>query len=230
MSVGVDHLLAQDIREYLEPLGCGVVHYRSPLKAMDNLAEIDPQVILYAQMDFPRHWKVLLSMVRQEKSKEECVFVLYNKGTEVPATEAEKAAFLEVNAILSLDKGTKDFVERFQDVYLRHRNFPVLPTSTSLQHSGWSMVFPHPTREHLVNGILVQIDRIGGLFRPDSRKSTVDIEPRTLIPQVTIKFDEGIVECPIRIYRNAGQLIFVWHKLPPEAARIIQLTLDSHRQ
>lgn len=230
MYVGVDGGLGLDLRERLEGLGCGVVHYRSPLKAMDNLAEVDPQIILYAQMDFPRHWKVLLSMVRQEKSREECVFILFNQGAEVPATEAEKAAFLEVNAILSLDRGLTEFVGQLEDVALRYRNFPVLPTSVSLHHSGWSMVFPHPTRGHLVNGLLVQIDRIGGLFRPDNRKSTVDIEPKTVIQQATIKFEAGVVDCPIRIFQNSGQIVFSWYRMPPEAARVVQLTLDSARQ
>lgn len=229
LFIGVNHNLAMDLRDHLEPLGAGVVHYRSPLKALENLSEIDPQAILYAQMDFPRHWKVLLSMIRQEKSKEECIFILFHEGSEVPATEAEKAAFLEVNAILSMEKGLQDFIKQFVDIYLRYRNFPVLLTSTSLQHNGWNMAFQHPTRQHLVNGLLVQIDRIGGLFRPDSRKAIADIKTKTVI-QATIKFDSQIIECPIRIFHNSGQIIFTWYKLPPEAAKTIQLILDSARQ
>lgn len=45
-----------------------VLQYRHPLKALDNLAEIEPDIILWSQDDFPRHWGAFIgAMGNQEK-------------------------------------------------------------------------------------------------------------------------------------------------------------------
>lgn len=230
MYVGADADLALDLRDHLEPLGVGVVHYRIPLKAMDNLSEIQPQAILYAQHDFPRHWKVMLNLVRQEFSKERCVFVLLHPGPSLPIEEAEKAAVLEVNAMISLQKGPLEVVRQFQDVYLRYGSFPVLPTSVTRSGAGWPMVIFHPVRNQIVNGLLVQLDLLGGLFRADRRKAIADIPDGTLIARCTVHLDSGILESPIKVLRNRGQLLFAWSYPPATARELIQKTLETSRE
>ncbi|MFW5802131.1 MAG: hypothetical protein ACOCVC_08850, partial [Spirochaeta sp.] len=53
--------------EYLTQLGIDtyhILHYGDPLKAMDNLQELKPNILIVSAHDFPRHWKPLHVLLR----------------------------------------------------------------------------------------------------------------------------------------------------------------------
>ncbi len=50
---------SQELKPFLKGYDFDLIHYRTPLKAMDNLEEISPDAIIINTIDFPRHWKVL---------------------------------------------------------------------------------------------------------------------------------------------------------------------------
>jgi hypothetical protein len=107
-------ILADDNNAFTQmaaPLGYELIRYRHVLKAMDNIDEIDPEVIVISARDFPRHWKVLVQYVRNERSKEACPIIIL-KGENFSAEETSKAFFLGVNGVIS------DTLEREEEVYL----------------------------------------------------------------------------------------------------------------
>ena len=46
-------------KSFLEENGIDVIVYRWLLKALDNLEEIKPHIVMISVTDFPRHWKTL---------------------------------------------------------------------------------------------------------------------------------------------------------------------------
>ena len=44
------------IAYHLKPLGFEIVYYSDPVKLIDNVDELDPDMILFNAVDFPRHW------------------------------------------------------------------------------------------------------------------------------------------------------------------------------
>jgi hypothetical protein len=110
------------IKGSLGPLGFDFISYQNPVKALDNLDEIKPDLIIFSAEDFPRHWKPFLSFYRIQKSKEEGVFILLI-GEEFPEEEAEKATVLEINGMIesSLDQGS---LETLQDILARYNLLP----------------------------------------------------------------------------------------------------------
>lgn len=53
-----------------------VVHYQHPLKALDNLGEVRPQLIIWDYNDFPRHWKICAAWCRDEQDMADSRFIL----------------------------------------------------------------------------------------------------------------------------------------------------------
>lgn len=57
--------------EHLAPQGFVFIHYTNPLKAMDNIDEVAPEIVLFSAADYPRHWKPFLQLFRQGSDAEE---------------------------------------------------------------------------------------------------------------------------------------------------------------
>lgn len=116
----IDDDKAADIAKfYLKPLGFEPIRYRNPLKALDNLDEIAPDAIILSVTDYPRHWKVVASAIRAERSKEECVLVLL-KGERFPFEEAAKASQLGVNGVVRDDLQDRHEQMLFQKLLKRY--------------------------------------------------------------------------------------------------------------
>ena len=88
------------ISEKIKSLGFEMVRYRHVLKAMDNIDEIDPAAIIISARDFPRHWKILVQFVRNERSKEVCPIIIL-RGGRFSAEETSKVFFLGANGVAS---------------------------------------------------------------------------------------------------------------------------------
>ncbi len=67
-----DDAIADAVRYYLQPLGLDVIRYRDPLKALDNLDEINPDAVIMSARDFPRHWKTIVVNLRATRPKSAC--------------------------------------------------------------------------------------------------------------------------------------------------------------
>lgn len=53
--------------QYCQSLGIqesNIIHYTHPVKALDNLTEIKPDIAIFSANDFPRHWKPFLILLR----------------------------------------------------------------------------------------------------------------------------------------------------------------------
>lgn len=57
-----------EIFEYVTPLlkekGFDIIHYKWIIKAIDNIEEIQPDIIVLSANEYPRHWKTLAGFVQ----------------------------------------------------------------------------------------------------------------------------------------------------------------------
>lgn len=75
---------------------CLFVQYSHPLKALDNMAAIDPDIIVWNADDYPRHWKIA-RIFCPPRSEDDPVllFLVTEKG--LGEDEEAKAQFLEID-------------------------------------------------------------------------------------------------------------------------------------
>ena len=83
-----------NIQATLEQMGYDTICYRWLLKALDNLEEIQPHLIIINAVDYPRHWKVMVQHSKCSLKQQPKVVLL--TSPEFEEEEAEKADLLGV--------------------------------------------------------------------------------------------------------------------------------------
>ena len=192
---------------HLKPLGFEVIYFSDPVKVLDELEKLDPEMILASAVDFPRHWKTLAKVLREKRSKEECVFILL--AGSLPFEEAAKATHLGVNGIVSAAAGDKQQVRQVAQLYRRYRSVKdqrrfqrLVPTSSERIQ----LVFVHPRNSAIITGSLSEISIQGAGFKPADPESTADLRRGEEIPLATLRLGEDIVTLVCQVSRNRGEL------------------------
>lgn len=85
--------------EFLDKKGCDVIKYRWLMKALDNLEEIDPQIIIISVVDYPRHWKTFVQFINSTYTMQIPYIFLYSSDT-MGENEIRKATWLGVKGII----------------------------------------------------------------------------------------------------------------------------------
>ncbi len=90
-----------EIYDFVAPLlkekGFELIHYRWIVKALDNIEEIQPDVIVLSAVEYPRHWKTLAGFVQSGIGGNE-VKVYLCETSHLSVEDAAKADELRVQA------------------------------------------------------------------------------------------------------------------------------------
>ncbi len=92
---------------FLEEAGADVITYRWFLKALDNLTEIQPHIIIVSALDFPRHWKTLFTHIEAGEVKTQPLVYLITDPS-FTASEKKKAMFLGAQDIFNSPLTNRD--------------------------------------------------------------------------------------------------------------------------
>jgi hypothetical protein len=200
--------IADIARFYLKPLGFEIIRYRNPVKAIDNLAEIDPDAIIMSAKDFPRHWKVVAQAVRAEKGKDECVIVLL-KGEAFPLEEAAKATYIGVNGVVMDDLDDRREQGRFQQLLKRYIVVDEDRAADRIQPSAWDrldFIFARPKSLAPISGRLEAISSVGLSFVPDAPALASDLAAGDLIDDCSMRIGSDIIDLSCSV-AHAGRVL-----------------------
>ena len=224
-----DDAIADIIRFYLRPLGFDVLRYRNPLKALDNLEELEPDAIIVSARDFPRHWKPLVQVARRSWEKEKCVFILL-KGEVFPFEEAAKAMHLGVNGVVKEDLADRAELSRFQQILKRYVSIEEARTSDRITPAAWDrldFLFNRPRDGIPVPGRIETLSVSGLSFKPDQPGLVEEIEPGTMIEDCSLRVGPDIVSLGCTLVRKNHVLAFVFTRIPEEDRERIVKYLES---
>jgi len=220
-----DDAIADLIRFYLRPLGFDVVRYRNPLKALDNLEELEPDAILVSARDFPRHWKPLVQVARRSWAKERCVFILL-KGEVFPFEEAAKAMHLGVNGVVKEDLGDRAELSRFQLILKRYVAVEESRTSDRLVPAVWDrldFLFNRPADGVPVMGRIETVSISGLSLKPDLPALTEDLEPGVFLEDCSLRVGSDVISLGCTLVRKNHVLAFAFTRITEEdRARIVE--------
>jgi|GEM_PF-757387 len=99
-----DDTAIERISIVLKSAGYDVIIYRWLMKALDNIEEIAPHLLLISTRDYPRHWKILSQYVRSsiaEKNNEHPVQIILYTGDEFSDEDRKKASELGVRGVFT---------------------------------------------------------------------------------------------------------------------------------
>jgi DNA-binding response OmpR family regulator len=194
----------KDIISYhLNPVGFEILYFSEPIKVVDSIDDIQPDMVLFNAVDFPRHWKPILKLLRERLTKEQAVFVILAKDP--PYEEAAKATYLGANGIIDANLPEKQQMQRLEELYRRYRSLKdkrrfhrLIPT----QGDNLKLVFSHPRTLAIITGSLVEISIKGASFYPDDSSLTADLRRDDTLQHCTLSVDYEPISVNARVTRN----------------------------
>jgi hypothetical protein len=196
---------------HLKPLGFELEQETNPTNViMERFDELQPQTVLFDAVDFPRHWKPLLKLIRDKKPREEVIFILL-AGSDFPMEDAAKAAHLGANGILKRNLSDKKELYKLEEIIRRYRsvrdkrNYTRLVPSVSEQVA---FAFTHPIRLALVTGAVHELSIQGSSFLPSRPAVVADLPVGIEITQCSLKVEDTVFAVDCKLTRNREELGF----------------------
>jgi hypothetical protein len=200
---------------YLKPLGFELIRYRLPIKAMDNIDEIDPDAVIVSAEDFPRHWKTLVQFVRNERPKEKTTIVLL-KGWSFPFEEAAKATFIGVHGIVSENLDNPEELDRLQSILGRYAPVDEDRVAHRVRPADWDrleFIFSAPADGSIVTGRIETVSVTGISFIPDRPAVLEGIAPGAILKECAFRVDDAIVSVDCRVVRLGKAVAFAYENM-----------------
>lgn len=200
-----------------------VIHYSNPIKAMDNLEEIEPEVVLFSAADYPRHWKPFVIFLRNTFHRHESIFILLI-GEQFETEEADKAEHLQVNAVISNDLTSRYSTERIRGIITRyHQNTDIRRTVRYMpsEHDRIQLVFTNPHSFRICSGRVSDISTGGLRFRPDRSVDLENLDDHTVVTMASLRLGDSIHPVVMRVIRVQETIAFEFAELAVDTEHAI---------
>ncbi len=200
----------ESLSTHLTPRGFDLIHYRNPIKAMDNIDEISPEVVFFSAEDFPRHWKPFLKLLRSSFTKETTTFVLL-KGEVFPFEEAAKAKHLDVTGIIKENLEDRREYSRLEELLSRYTSLNEVRSEGRYipqTHDEVALIFTHPETHSLITGTVFDLSTTGAAFEPDNIEATKDLAVGTIIKRCSLQIEDNYFSFSAKVIRNEIRMAF----------------------
>ncbi|MGP1439978.1 MAG: hypothetical protein ACTTJ3_04465 [Treponema sp.] len=206
-----------------------IIHYSSPMKALDNLAEIKPDAIVIDTIDFPRHWKVITQYVRYSNSKDDVVVILIVNAL-FSAFEVDKAISIGVQGIINIDTPNEVVVNNAKDILAKYKSSTFKARrdfNEEFSSSDCSFLFVEPETECIVTGKVKDLHTDSLLFIPDIKVDEIDKDD--ILKNCSLKIRNNILTPSCRVVEVNNYLNLEFVDLKEEEARVIEELLDESK-
>lgn len=130
-------LIISDNEEFLQKTsnffienGYDIIQYKWLLKAIDNIEEIKPQIILVNAEEFPRHWKTLCSFVKSGIGGNEVKVYLFEQN-ELSENKMQETSALGISGIIKKFSEFNNFFKKIENINLQTNE---LEKTLQIQH------------------------------------------------------------------------------------------------
>ena len=110
----------QEIIDYVTPLvkqkGFDLIHYRWIIKALDNIEEIQPDIIVLSAGEYPRHWKTLSGFVQSGIGGNDVKVYLYETSP-LSKEDEEKAKGLGVLSFIESFSKSEEIEKNIEEEF-----------------------------------------------------------------------------------------------------------------
>ncbi|SIR00257.1 hypothetical protein SAMN05920897_1232 [Alkalispirochaeta americana] len=217
------------IQESLSHRDTDVICYDNPIKAMDNLEEIEPQIVLFSATDYPRHWKPFIAYLRNTFSRRETVFIL-TVNNSFDDAEAEKAEYLQVNAIITEALSNEETAQRLRGIVTRYyQSLDVRSAARYMPSRDDSIrcIFTNPYTFRLVCCEIIDISSGGLLARPILPEETSRIDTYAIITAASLLLGAQIASIKMKVVRVSDSIAFEYVDMPLDTEQMISSYLSE---
>jgi hypothetical protein len=215
--------------QYIKPLGFELIRYRHVLKAMDNIDEVDPTGIIISARDFPRHWKILVQFVRNQRPKESCPIIIL-KGDTFPLEETSKAFFLGVNGIVNESLNDVVEIDRLQSILGRFIQVNEKRKAHRYHSAPWNRIgflITNPSDKIIIPGTVKTISSSGISFSPVNSAMMKDIYLDTELNECSLRAGNSILSPVCRLVRTGRTVSLEFVSFPNDEEKILKSYIET---
>lgn len=229
LLIADDDNLKKVISDHFKPKGYSIIHYKNPLKGMNNFEEIEPEFVLFHSADFPRHWKIANYFLKQDIPHVNPVFFLL-VNEDFPMEEVCKGVYLNVDAFISDDYESPSYLKHLEDLIARFYSSQVEFTTPILLESPENPIdfmFMNPLNYQLATGKLSQLSLSGAGFKADDPKSVFNLVKNTVLEGCSLRTEEGIITIKAEIVSNSGIMDLKFLSFSENGEELLQNYINS---
>ena len=206
-----------DLESLFSEYEFALIHYRSPLKALDNIEEISPDIVVINARDFPRHWKPITQHIRWNTSKED-ILVIILTPPDFPADDADKAMFLGVQGVITLKENInfKGILDELRMIFNRYNYKHIKNLSKNVQ-----FLFTNPITETIVTGTVKNLTEEGIVFLPDMPANTDNLTADMILDQCSLKIENRSIVPNCKIVSNSSVMNLDFADLSDDDKKLI---------
>lgn len=224
-----DQQIIEPLDDFLRKRNFDTIIYRWLLKALDNIEEIRPDLVIVSAQEYPRHWKTLGQFIKSGIGGENTKIFLYQRN-ELTEEEQEKALEIGINGafysvepdelsklnelliyegLLNLDEKmtVEDSPDSSEDIItvdsLISDSFEEEPT---LFEETVDIIFTHPYKNMIVTGKALSYKDSVVEFEADYPDYISDLHTDDLLSCVTISIDQAVKDVNGIIVSDEGNL------------------------
>lgn len=184
LLIADDDIVIEKINGSLKDQGYDVITYRWLIKAMDNVEEIAPEVIIISAESYPRHWKTLVQFVQSGISGIIPKVVLYTER-KFTDDDLKKSEALNISGIFnSLDPAG---LTEMNDILSNRKG------------KNCALIFTNPFTGAFITGSVLKYENDLISFNPDSPSLLSQIDNECQISQATFKKSNSIEYIKIKV-------------------------------
>lgn len=169
LIVSDDESIVSPIDDYLQDNQFNTIIYKWMIKAIDNIEEIKPNLIVISAAEYPRHWKTLVQFVKSGIGGDDVKIFLYEPSP-LSTADNDKAKELEVNYFSSLEEAE-----------LKKLIQPFFPKG--------DILFNHPVTNCIYSAQLVKRNGSRLQFKTDFAVPSINLSDK--IKKLTLCIDEN---------------------------------------
>lgn len=199
--------LISHLSYHLLPLSFQIEHESDSSRLFDLLKN-DYDLIVFDIQDFPRHWKPIVKLLREDKSKEQAIIILIN-ASKFPFEEAAKAIYLGVNGIIEYDADNKREIYRMMEIFKRYRSVKenrrfmrIIPEPDEV----FQILFTNPHTQKIITGNVVDISIQGLMFHPLEPAMIHGLEEGDTVPHCSLQIGDHVITLECRLTRVGGSV------------------------
>jgi hypothetical protein len=187
-----DDEVIDKLNRVLSEHGIDTIIYRWLLKALDNVEEICPDIVVISTSDYPRHWKTFAQFTKSGIGGKQPQIILFTPAV-FPVTEVEKASALGITGTFaSLDQNGLEYFMRLLNAKKTFSDPAVgaVHAVDSVNRPGkthYDMIFTHPHTDAFVTGKVLSRRENEIVFMPDIPPLAAHLNPGDRIGELSFK-------------------------------------------
>lgn len=230
LLIADNELSVKAISQCIISSGFDIIHYRSAIKALDNIGEIDPDAIFISAVDFPRHWKTLVQFVRADTERGDILVALL-VNERFSTDDADKATFIGVQAILNETKNSNENTETLKKMFSR---YGLIASNNLIKNEMLSekalFMFTNPLNDTIITGKIESLTEFDLRFRPDAPAAVADLVSDEILEQCSLKLEKKILSPRCKILSNNSIITLEFIDKNDEFSKTLHVFIDELMQ